>query len=75
MSTLTIEQIKESMKLIVTALNKSCKAGNYTLDEAYILKIACSNVEKLIEAFENNAKTIPVTKNTQQFDQDMKNEF
>ena len=50
---LTMEQVKESFKLINTALNKSCKEGVFTIDEAYIIKIATNNLDKFIESKES----------------------
>lgn len=39
------ELYDESLKLISNALNKSCSAGVFSLDEAYLIKIALNNLE------------------------------
>ena len=50
--TINLEQLKESYKVIVNALNTSCKSGVFTLDDSYLLKIATSNFEKTIKIIE-----------------------
>lgn len=52
----TLLQYRESMKLLNNALNKACKTGAYTLEEAYLIKVASSNMEKLIELCDNSKK-------------------
>lgn len=52
-TTIDMVQIKESMRLITTALNKSCKVGAFTMDEAHLIKISTLNIEKLIDVFEH----------------------
>jgi len=47
-----LAQYQESVKLINNALNKSCKAGTFTLDESYVVKIALSNLEKVVSVLE-----------------------
>jgi hypothetical protein len=49
---LDMTQIKESLRILVASLNKSAKGGIYTLDEAYIIKVSLSNIEKTVEVFE-----------------------
>ncbi|CAH6421765.1 Hypothetical protein KVN_LOCUS451 [uncultured virus] len=49
---INIEQLKESFKLIVKALNSGCKAGIFTMDDSYLLKLATSNIEKTIKILE-----------------------
>lgn len=44
-----LAQYQESLKLINNALNKACKAGTFTIDEAYLIKIAFSTIEKTLE--------------------------
>lgn len=53
-----LAQLKESTKLINNAFNKSCKGGLFTMDEAYLIKVACTNIEKLIEFIEASSKKI-----------------
>lgn len=48
-----LAQYQESLKLINNALNKSCKSGTFTLDEAYVTKIAFSNLEKAMAIVED----------------------
>lgn len=38
----------ECLKLLNTLLNKSCKAGVYTIDEAYLIKLSLMTLEKTI---------------------------
>jgi hypothetical protein len=45
-------QYRESMKLLNNALNKACKTGAFTVDEAYLIKVSATNMEKLIELVE-----------------------
>lgn len=49
-------QYQESLKLINNALNKACQKGVYTIDEAYLIKIAFSHLEKAIENIETSNK-------------------
>jgi hypothetical protein len=49
-------QYQESLKLISNALNKACQKGVYTIDEAYLIKIAFSNLEKAVETIETSNK-------------------
>jgi len=49
MDPLKFDQLSESLKLISTALNKSCSAGNFNLDEAYLIRVAINNLEKNLE--------------------------
>lgn len=39
---------EECLKLVNTMLNKSCKAGVYTIDEAYLIKLSMITLEKTI---------------------------
>lgn len=52
-------QMKESLKLINNALNRASKAGVYNIDEAYLIKLAVGNMEKLIETYEVILKKQP----------------
>lgn len=47
---------RESMKVLNNALNKSAKTGAFTIDESYMIKIAISNMEKLIEICDTSRK-------------------
>jgi len=47
------EQMNESLKLITNALNKACTNGTYNIDEAYLIKIALNNLNKLLEFMKN----------------------
>lgn len=49
---LSIDALKESLRMINACLEKGNKAGAYTLDEAYVVKVALSNVTKAVEALE-----------------------
>jgi len=49
MDPLKLDQLTESLKLISTALNKSCSAGTFNLDEAYLIRVALNNLEKNLE--------------------------
>ena len=51
-----LSQYKECMKLVNIALNKACKAGVYSLDEAYFIKIATANLEKIVETHGSDTK-------------------
>ena len=44
---------KESVKIISNAVNKACKTGVFTIDEAYIIKIALATLEKVTLISEN----------------------
>ncbi len=45
---LDINGLKESVKLLFTTLNKAAEKGVYTIDDAYLAKIACSNMDKCV---------------------------
>lgn len=49
---LKIEQLYESYKFVLNAINKGCKEGVYNLDEAYLTKVALSNLEKTISTLD-----------------------
>lgn len=44
-----LSQYQESLKLINSALNKACKSGTFNLDEAYLIRVAFSTIEKTLE--------------------------
>ncbi len=54
--TVDMNQLNESFKVIVNALNKGCKEGAYNLDESYLIKIALSNVDKSIQLLDKHQK-------------------
>lgn len=37
---------EEALKLVKNALNKACANGSFSLDEAYVIKIAVDTLEK-----------------------------
>lgn len=47
---LDAKTINETLTTVAIALDKATQKGSYTLDEAYNVKIALSNVTKIIEA-------------------------
>ena len=49
---LTIEGVKESLKMINACLDKGNKAGAYSLDEAYVAKVALNNLNQAVTALE-----------------------
>lgn len=51
-----MNQLNESFKVVVNALNKGCKEGAYNLDESYLIKIALSNVDKSIQLLDQHQK-------------------
>lgn len=51
-----LSQLKESLKLINNALNKASKSGVYTIDESHLIRLALTNIEKLIDACETSLK-------------------
>ena len=51
-----LSQYQESLKLINSALNKACKSGTFNIDEAYIIKIAFSTIEKALEQLDTSEK-------------------
>lgn len=46
---LDAKTINETLTTVAIALDKAAQKGSYTLDEAYNVKIALSNVSKIIE--------------------------
>lgn len=59
-------QFRESIKLLSNALNKACKGGTFTLDEAYLIRIATNNMEKLIDMYDKkDQQNTTVQSNTQ----------
>ncbi len=54
--TLDLAQIKECIKLVNNALNKASKTGAYNIDEAYLIKVAMANIEKVFESDESSKK-------------------
>jgi hypothetical protein len=44
-----LQVLKESLKLLSDALNKSASKGSFTLDESYIIKIAITNFEQHVK--------------------------
>jgi len=53
-----MEKLQESVKIIVRALNTGCAKGAFTLDDAYLLKIASSNVEKGVKLLDEYQKLV-----------------
>jgi len=51
-----LNKSNECIKLINNALNKACKGGIFSIDEAYLIKIAFSNIEKIIESVNKETK-------------------
>jgi len=49
---LDLNQIKEALRVLNVSLNKGAKGGVYTIDEAYVIKISISHIEKTVEVFE-----------------------
>lgn len=51
------DKVNESLKLITTALNKSCKGGVFeSIDDAYLIRISLANLEsaiKILEQYQN----------------------
>ncbi len=56
--TIDLAQVKECIKLVNNALNKASKGGVYNIDEAYLIKVAMSNIEKVFEADEKKKDEI-----------------
>ena len=46
---LDIKTINESLSIVLNSLDKATLKGSFALDEAYNVKIAISNVTKIIE--------------------------
>ncbi len=60
---LEIDKLQESVKLIVKALNTSCKEGVFNLDDAYLLKIASSNLERSVKLLDEYQKFVSTKTN------------
>lgn len=41
--------IDNSISVIIQSLNKACKLGSFTLDEAYIIKVHLANLQQFID--------------------------
>lgn len=54
--TVNMEQLKESYKVVLAALDKACSSGSFSLSEAYIIKISISNLEKGIKQLEEKSR-------------------
>lgn len=46
---LDIKTINESLSIVLNSLDKASLKGSFALDEAYNVKIAISNITKIIE--------------------------
>jgi hypothetical protein len=46
---LNMAQLQESIKVINLSLNKSCKSGTFTLEEAHLIKVCMNNIETAID--------------------------
>lgn len=53
---LSIPRLKESIKMVHSCLNQACKTGTYSLDEAWLVKIACGNLDKAIYTLDEYQK-------------------
>jgi hypothetical protein len=53
---LEVPKLMESLRLINNALNNGCKEGVYNLDEAYLLKVAASNLERSVKLLDEYQK-------------------
>lgn len=53
---LDVSKLNNTLNLINTSLNKACKDGTFTLDESYLLKVAMSNMEKLMQTLDTLQK-------------------
>lgn len=51
-SLLDVNALNESLKLIVGNLNKGVHNGGYNMDEVFMLKIACNNIETCINSLD-----------------------
>ena len=49
---LDLQKVKDAVKVVSLALNKSSKAGVFTLDEAYTTRLSLSQLEKAIDILE-----------------------
>ena len=71
---LPIESLNESLKMISLSLDKACKTGGYSLDEAFLLKTSCNNIQKCIENLDLLQKTfIKISENNKNIDSNIKN--
>ena len=61
---LNINGLFESMKVISTTLNKSCKSGVFdSVDEAYIVRISLNNIETALKSLEQHQTAFIKNKN------------
>jgi hypothetical protein len=47
-----INEVNNSLKFISNGLEKACKAGQFTLQEAYLMRVAFLTLEKSVKNFE-----------------------
>jgi len=52
----SLDQLRESYKIISSALEKACSSGAFTLTEAYVIKTSSMNIEKGIKQLENEIR-------------------
>lgn len=55
---LAIDPLKDSVQLLGNALDKACKGGQFTIHEAYLLKIACDNLDKTVSTLDTYQKIV-----------------
>lgn len=53
-----MDQMTESFKLLINALNKGCTTGVFNLDEAYLIKVAANNIEKALVTLDKHQKYV-----------------
>lgn len=74
-SLLEVAGLKESLKLITVSLEKGCKAGNFNLDESYLLKISLNNMERAIDNLDELQKMfVQISKQREQKEQQKQKE-
>lgn len=62
---LDIKTINESLSIVLNSLDKATLKGSFALDEAYNVKIAISNVTKIIELLIKKVAELSNTSNQQ----------
>jgi hypothetical protein len=71
---LDISKLNETLKMVNNALNVGCKGGVYSLDEAYLLKIGASNLEKAVKVLDSYQKfVVDLKKQNEQNNQNNQN--
>lgn len=53
---LDIGKLNDTVKMVGSALNTGCKGGIFSLDDAYLLKIGVSNLEKAVKVLDSYQK-------------------